>query len=227
MTTNLLRCEDLVNNPTARVPICLCLDVSGSMEGEPIRELNEGIKFFYEAIREDEMAIFSAEICIITFGGSAQLIEDFANIERQANIPSLVATGYTPMGEAVNMALDCLEQRKKEYRDVGVDYFQPWLVLMTDGSSNGDSDELWRAIERTQEAIENKKLTIFPIGIGSEADMDVLRKFSPKRQPLKLKGLNFREFFTWLSQSVSATSQSMPGEDIKLDTSQISDWGTL
>ena len=42
-----LRQEDLVENPTARVPICLVLDVSGSMDGEPIRELNEGVELFF------------------------------------------------------------------------------------------------------------------------------------------------------------------------------------
>ena len=44
MNNDLLRMEDLVNNPTARVPVCLCLDVSGSMDGEPIRELNDGVR---------------------------------------------------------------------------------------------------------------------------------------------------------------------------------------
>ena len=57
--------------------------------------------------------------------------------------------------------------------------------------------------------------------------MDVLAKFSPKRTPLKLKGLNFREFFAWLSKSVSKTSQSMPGEDVKLDFEGIKGWGEL
>lgn len=28
---NLIRIQDLVNNPTPRVPVCLCLDTSGSM----------------------------------------------------------------------------------------------------------------------------------------------------------------------------------------------------
>ena len=56
MNNDLLRIEDLVNNPTARVPVCLCLDVSGSMDGEPIRELNDGVRMFYDAIREDETA---------------------------------------------------------------------------------------------------------------------------------------------------------------------------
>ena len=61
MDNNLLvRLEDLINNPTARVPVCLCLDTSGSMDGQPINELNEGVRLFYEAIREDETALYSA-----------------------------------------------------------------------------------------------------------------------------------------------------------------------
>lgn len=73
----LLRLEDLANNPTARVPVCLCLDTRGSMSSDPINELNKGVKLFYEAIREDETTLYSAEISVITFGGTASLIEDF------------------------------------------------------------------------------------------------------------------------------------------------------
>ncbi|MDQ0153643.1 uncharacterized protein YegL [Moryella indoligenes] len=228
MDNNLLvRLEDLVNNPTARVPVCLCLDTSGSMGGVPIDELNEGVRLFYEAIREDETALYSAEVSIVTFGGNAKCIVDFASLEVQPNAPTLTADGMTPMGEAVNMGLDLLEQRKDEYKDRGVDYYQPWLVLMTDGAPNGDSAELSRAINRTVDLVNQKKLTVFPIGIGSDADMDVLAQFSPKRPPLKLQGLKFREFFAWLSKSVSKTSQSTPGESVKLDVEGIKGWGEL
>ena len=72
-----------------------------------------------------------------------------------------------------------------------------------------------------------KKLTVFPIGIGREADMNALAKFSPKRPPLRLQGLKFKEFFQWLSKSVSKTSQSIPGESIKLDVEGIQGWGEL
>lgn len=229
MDNNLLvRLEDLVNNPTARVPVCLCLDTSGSMDGQPINELNEGVRLFYEAIKEDETALYSAEISIVTFGGNnAECIADFASLELQPNAPKLLASGMTPMGEAVNMALDLLECRKDEYKDRGVDYYQPWLVLMTDGEPNGDKSELSRAINRTVELVNQKKLTVFPIGIGAYADMNVLEQFSPKRPPLKLQGLKFREFFAWLSKSVSKTSQSTPGESVKLDVEGIKGWGEL
>lgn len=256
MNNDLLRLEDLVNNPTARVPVCLCLDTSGSMsrvvEGEyqstgetvyndgqvwnvvtggitAIEKLTEGVKAFYDELQEDEVAQYSAEVCIITFGGTEpKLVMDFANIDRQPELPDLIAEGNTPMGEAVNMALDCLERRKQQYRDKGVDYYQPWLVLMTDGAPEGSSpDELERAIGRVTEMINNKKLTIFPIGIGDEADMENLARFSPQRTPLRLKGMRFKDFFQWLSQSVSRTSMSMPGERVTLDFEGIKGWAEL
>lgn len=251
---SILRIEDLVNNPTPRVPICLCLDASGSMgaivEGEReatgetivedgrtwnvvrggisrMNKLQEGIQAFYDAIKEDEIAVYSAEICIVIFNDKASCILDFANIERQEKIPELIPSGNTSMGEGVNLALDLLEQRKQEYRDKGVDYYQPWLVLMTDGVPNGDEQELNRAISRTSEAVEQRKLSIFPIAIGNESDISVLNKFSPRRSALKLQGIKFREFFAWLSKSVSKTSQSTPGENVKLDIEGIKGWAEL
>ena len=224
----LLRMEDLVNNPTPRVPVCLCLDVSGSMDGAPIDELNQGVRLFYDAIKDDEVALYSAEVSIVTFGGNdATCIVDFASLELQPNPPHLSAYGITPMGEAVNMALDLLERRKEEYKDKGVDYYQPWLVLMTDGEPNGDSRQLQTAITRTCSMVSAKKLTVFPIGIGIKADMAILAKFSPNRSPLRLQGLKFKEFFEWLSKSVSKTSQSTPGENVKLDVEGIKGWGEL
>lgn len=228
MRNEIFELDELVNNPTARVPICLCLDVSTSMEGKPIDELNEGVSLFYESIKNDETALYAAEICIVTFGGDtdeAKCLYDFSGLTTNSIPPKLFADGNTPMGEGVNLALDLLEKRKNKYKENGVDYYQPWLVLMTDGEPNGSNHELSRAINRTVDSINNKKLTIFPIGIGEHADMDMLKKFSPNRQPLRLKGLKFKEFFSWLSKSVSKVSQSMPGEKVNLDSVQ--GWGEL
>ena len=228
MIDNLVRLEDLVNNPTARIPVCLCLDVSISMaDNDKIGELNRGIELFYEAIREDEVALYSAEVSVVTFNDNANQLVDFAGLELQPTPPRLVASGSTAMGEGVNLALDLLEQRKKEYQDKGVDYYQPWLILMTDGAPNGSAVELSRAISRTTSLVQDKKLTVFPIGIGNDANLNVLGQFSPNRPPLKLQGLKFKEFFIWLSQSVSKVSQSSPGEKVNLDLEAIKAWGTL
>lgn len=254
MASNLIRKEELVNNPTPRVPICLCLDTSGSMdavEGDCIRtgkkiyddgqewelveggttrisELMKGIELFYFAILEDETARYSAEICIVTFNSTANKIKDFSTLDSEEKIPELEVKGNTAMGEGVNLALDLLESRKQEYKEAGVDYYQPWLVLMTDGKPVGSSEiELRKAQKRTSELVNSRKLTVFPIGIGNEADKSALEKFSPKFAPLKLQGLKFQEFFSWLSKSVSRTSQSTPGEKVPLDKEGISEWANV
>ena len=98
---------------------------------------------------------------------------------------------------------------------------------MTDGVPNGSVSEMSRAVSRTVEMVNNRKLTVFPIAIGDESDISALSQFSPRRRPLKLQGLKFREFFAWLSKSVSKTSQSTPGEKIDLDIDGIKGWAEL
>lgn len=243
MNQTLLRAEDLVNNPMRRVPVCLCLDTSTSMnsvagefsaggasdpddQSTGIEKLNAGIELLFDAIKEDEIARYAAEISIVTFSDDAECISDFSSIDRQ-EVPELVADGNTCMGEGINLALDLLEKRKQEYRENGVDYYQPWLVLMTDGEANGDAEEYQKAVERVKKAVGEKKLTVFAIGIGDYADMNALSELSPNRPPLKLKGLKFSEFFTWLSQSVSITSQSDPSETMHFDDSDMEEWCEL
>ena len=213
--------DELADNPTKRVPVCLCLDTSGSMDGSPISELNDGVKAFYDAINDDDVAKSAADVCIVTFGYNG-VVENqgFQSIDGEI-APSFYAGGNTPMGAAVEKALDLLESRKSEYRNSGVDYFQPWLVIITDGAP---TDNIDRAASRSSDMANNGKLTIFPIGVGG-ANMDTLRRFSPKRNPMKLKGLHFKEFFEWLSKSISITSHSRAGDSVNLpDTSG---WGTL
>lgn len=249
----ILNNRNLADNPTPRVPICLCLDTSGSMgtvEGgnytytgrqfvcdgttydevtggiTRLDKLKEGLQLFYDEVKADELAAAAADICIVTFDSRAECRSRFAGVEAQS-VPELRSGQDTAMGEGVNLALDLLEKRKEEYRRQGIEYYQPWLVLMTDGIPNGDHAELERAKERTQTLVRNRKLTIFPIGIGEEADMSTLAQLSPATTPLHLRDLRFREFFAWLSRSVQRVSESTPGEPVVLDLEGIRGWGKL
>ncbi|NMC21135.1 MAG: VWA domain-containing protein [Thermogutta sp.] len=221
-----VRTEDLLLNPTNRVPIALCLDASGSMNGAPMEELNDGVCLFFEAIQADPIARASAEVAIVAFSDTAETLIDFQGLDRVGNPPTVMCQGgCTDLGGGVNLALDRLEARKQEYQKAGVDYFQPWLVLMTDGQPT--TQEHMQAAPRTCKMERAGKLVVFPIGIGPAADMSILAMFSEKRRPLRLQGLNFREFFEWLSKSVVRVSQSRPGEKVNLDLEGIKGWAEL
>lgn len=122
----------------------------------------------------------------------------------------------TNMGAGLTLALDLLEQRKKEYQSAGVDYYQPILVVMSDGAPNGDPRVLDAAVARIRDLMDRRKLTVVAVGIGPEADMEMLGRLS-KRQAVRLSGLQFREFFVWLSRSVASVSASLPGDEPALD----------
>ena len=80
------------------------------MDGLPIQELNEGVHQFYQAIKEDETALYAADICVITFGGTEPVcLRDFSGLDQQPEVPTLSAGGMTPMGEAINLGLDLLD----------------------------------------------------------------------------------------------------------------------
>lgn len=207
----ILREKDLIENPTTRLPVCLCLDSSSSMNGTPINELNKGVEYFFDAIKSDEIARYSVELAVVTFNSTIEKISDFSSIDRQS-LTLLKAEGLTSMGKGIELSLDLLEQRKKEYSGKGVDYYQPWLVLMSDGEP---TDNITTAVSRVQDLSAKKKLTVFSIAIGDSADISTLKKFSSLKNNLVLKVKSpeyFKEFFEWLSQSVSVASQSVPGD---------------
>ena len=53
---------DFAENPEPRCPCVLLLDTSGSMAGQPINELNNGIVNFKDEISADTMAVKRVEL---------------------------------------------------------------------------------------------------------------------------------------------------------------------
>ncbi|WP_064604434.1 vWA domain-containing protein [Photobacterium sp. J15] len=204
--------DALIHNPAPRCPCMLLLDTSSSMTGSPITELNRGVRQFIEEVQSDEVAASSVELGVITFGAKVELQSKLTTVEDIEGVSELQAYGMTPMGEAVNLAISELESRKAEYQRNGVSYYQPWVVMMTDG---GPNDEWSGAAQRLRNLAEQKKMVVLCVGIGDDAEMQILQQFSVL-PPKKLNGLKFREFFAWLSQSMQRVSASTPGDKISL-----------
>ena len=186
-------------NPDQRAACVLLLDTSYSMVDAPINSLNDGLKTFQQDLQEDPLASRRVSIAIVTFGGTCQVFQDFTTAG-QFFAPTLEASGstpmgsrwQTPMGEAIDMGLDMVRDRKQAYKDNGVLYYRPSIFMITDGAPSPDSP--WRkAAQRVQSEMNAKALTFFAVGT-TNADMQVLSEITPRA--LKLDELKFRELFS-------------------------------
>jgi uncharacterized protein YegL len=201
--------ESFADNPEPRCPCILLLDTSGSMSGLPIKQMNEGIQSFKDELLSDPLATKRVEVALITFG-PVSLESDFQTVINFLP-PTLQTTGDTPMGSAINFSIELITKRKQEYKNHGIGFFKPWIILITDGAP---TDSYQDAALKIKEGEEKGSFAFFAIGV-QEANFEILRKISV-REPLKLMGLMFREFFLWLSGSLKSASSKNPGSKVNL-----------
>lgn len=202
---------EFVENPENRCPVVLLLDTSTSMAGKPIEELRRGVQVFKDEIQKDTKAALTVEVAIVTFG-PVQLVQDFATIDHM-QVPELVADGYTPMGEAIEYGLNLLEGRKEIYKGHGVQYYRPWIFLITDGAP---TDSWQNAAQRIRQGEGQRKFCFFAVGVEG-VDLETLKQIAPPdRPPALLQGLDFKSLFIWLSTSMKRVSSGKVGEAIAL-----------
>lgn len=213
---------DFVDNPEPRCPVVLLLDNSASMSGPKIDALNEGLRVFQEELSADSLAMKRVEVGIITFG-PVKVQSDFT-VATNFIAPHLAVEGNTPMGEAIVSAIDLLRARKERYRANGIQFYRPWIFMITDGAPTDDTRE---ATRRISEGEAKKEFVFYSVAVEG-ADMDRLRQLCVRAAPLMLKGLSFRELFVWLSNSLGSVSRSNPGEAIALSNPTAPDgWATI
>lgn len=214
-------------NPEPRVPCLLLLDVSSSMTGDKIQELNAGLEAFRSDLLKDEQTARRVELAVVAFGGSVRVVQDFTS-PADMKPPALAADGDTPMGAAILKAIDLVEERKARYEASDLDSYEPWIFMVTDGEPTDGEEVLGEARSRVHKAegqARGKRIAFFAVGVEG-ANMQRLARVS-KRPPLRLRGLSFARMFRWVSQSLIRVSQSRIGDRVPLANPIADGWAEV
>lgn len=184
---------------------CCCvlvLDVSGSMAGEAIQELNNGIQEFYKDIQNDSTTANRLEVAIVEFASEVKTLIDPSLVDN-FTMPVLTSKGTTALVDGVREGIQIVRSRKEWYKQTGQPYYRPWIILITDGEPDPDQD-LAGLSNEIQNALAKKEFHFFAIGV-ERANMAKLSQIAdPSMPPANLQGLKFGEFFRWLSASLGS-----------------------
>lgn len=183
-----------------RLPVYLLLDVSGSMRGEPIEAVKQGMYTLIETLRQDPYALETAYISIIVFNNEVQQIVPLTELYK-IQLVDIEAKLGTYIGKALRFLSSRLDEEivKNSYEVKGD--WKPIVFLMTDGRS-GDS------IEKAVRELEMVKFgTIIACATGKEPNTNALHLLT--NNVIQLKNMDkesIASFFRWISQSVSSSS---------------------
>ena len=186
-----------------RLPVYLLLDTSGSMTGEPIEAVKNGVEILVSSLRQDPYALETAFLSIITFDTYAKQLIPLTEIA-MFNPPALQATGTTQLGEALSLLADKIEQEvQKTTPEIRGDW-KPLVFIMTDGAP---TDSWTQGLAKLKQA---KPGMVIACAAGHNADTSVLKQITEVVVELSTADSNtIKAFFKWVSASISTGSQKV------------------
>ena len=206
------------------LPVIVLADVSGSMAADgKIDALNLAIREMLAAFAGEDDARAEIQVAVVTFGGVAALHTPLTSAPEVA-WSGLRASGMTPLGGALTITTDLLDDRTK----IPSRAYTPTVVLVSDGQPNDE----WRApLARFLGHDRAKKAQRFALAIGADADHDVLRAFlgNPEGRVFEAhEAREIRKFFQWVTMSVTARTRSVqPNVAVAIEPLDLDDYGSF
>jgi uncharacterized protein YegL len=184
-----------------RLPVYILADCSGSMNGDPIVSVKEGIKSLHSELMNEPSAVESAYLSVITFDSTARQLVPLTELAA-FKAPELTASGTTALGAALKILIDCLNTEVKKTTSEEKGDWKPLVYLLTDGAPTDD----WK--KYADELKAKRPGNIIAVACGSAADSSLLKSLTDNVLEMKSASPNdFAKFFKWVTQSVMLTSQ--------------------
>ncbi|MEY1273641.1 vWA domain-containing protein [Proteus mirabilis] len=190
--------------PAAKpLPVVLLLDVSSSMSGDKIENLNKAVEDMLDTFAQEEKMETEILVSVITFGNQVELQVPYTKAS-QVQWQGLQANGMTPMGTALKMAKAMIEDKETTPSRA----YRPTIVLVSDGQPN---DSWEKPLEDFISEGRSSKCDRMAMAIGRDADETVMKRFiegTPHDLFYAENAGQLHEFFQRVTMSVTMRTQS-------------------
>jgi len=194
---------------TRRLPVYLVLDTSGSMTGEPIEAVKNGLSTLLTALRSDPHALETAYLSVITFDSDARQVvplTDLASFQE----PIITAQGTTSMGEALTLVSNCIEREVQKSSPEQKGDWKPLVFIMTDGQPTDD----WQRGLSSFRSI--KTGMVVACAAGSGADASILKQITENVVMLDTADkATIAAYFKWVSSSITTSSKKVENAGVE------------
>lgn len=186
-----------------RLPVYLLLDCSGSMYGEPIEAVKNGVQVLISTLRQDPYALETAYLSIITFNSSAQQVTPLTELAAFQQ-PTIEASGCTALGEALTLLSQKADQEVTKTTEEKKGDWKPLVFIMTDGEP---TDDMTKGLNDFK---KRKWGMVVACAAGTGANTETLKKITESVVSLDTAdSATIKAFFKWVSASVSTGSMKV------------------
>ena len=183
-----------------RLPVYLLLDTSGSMSGEPIEAVKNGVQIMISSLRQNPQAIETAFLSVITFDSTAQQIIPLTDLA-SFQMVDIKATGVTALGEALKLVAHKIDTEVAKTTTEQKGDWKPLVFIMTDGIPTDD----WQS--GLNEFKKSKVAFTVACAAGSVADANILKQITDNVVSLDTAdSASIGKFFQWVTASIGVSS---------------------
>ena len=201
-----------------RCNVVLVMDHSISMEGEPMKEMNRAFRAFANKCNSDNRALSRVDFCSISFGDYAVVDNEWGPITNlcENQFVNERTMGCTNYEDAINLALQKVDEKRKRDRTMGIPRSAPIVFLLTDGQPTCDITQSVGEITRRQQEVDgsgHKKFIFTPLFIGPSSSPAVTTLARYGSTVITASPEVYDEVFDFVLHSTEAVSDSMDGGD--------------
>jgi uncharacterized protein YegL len=176
------------------LPFYVVCDESGSMGGDPIDAVNQGIGELFREIHSDPIVDAKARVGIITFNDTARVLLPLTRLSAITQTPGCVSAGSTSYASAFRLLKTQIETDVPKLKADGFRVHRPMVFFMSDGAPNPED---WRGplAELTDQSFEFRP-NIVSFGVAG-AEASVIKEVST---PLTVGGSK-KQSFAFLAEA--------------------------